>query len=164
VIAFKWLQRGAVGPFSGFRWPRAQWVTADAREGYGIHACRVDDLPFWISDELWRVELDEVVAQREAQVEARRGRLVEQVQAWDAAAFAQACAAHAAEIAGEASPYVADARRRASQGFAGPASYISAVAAVAASGDPRRYAEERRWQARWLARELKLDQAGALTA
>ena len=73
MIAFKWLQRGAVGPFSGFRWPRGEWVNAvAAHEGYGIHACRAEDLAYWVSDELWRAELEDLVAERETQIEARQ--------------------------------------------------------------------------------------------
>ena len=61
MIAYKFLALGAVGRFSGFVWPRPdtrhyQWVTTDRVElcNSGIHACRLQDLPFWLDDELWQ--------------------------------------------------------------------------------------------------------------
>ncbi|HYY51676.1 MAG TPA: hypothetical protein VE755_02335 [Myxococcales bacterium] len=84
MIAYKFLRAGAVGPFTGHRWSPGTWVeAADAHEGLGIHACRVSDLSFWICDELWRVELQGHVWERATQIEARRGRLLDQVAGWD---------------------------------------------------------------------------------
>ena len=179
MIAFKWLQRGALAPFTGFRWQRGAWVAADpdAPEGFGIHACRAGDLPYWVSDELWRLELEGPLFESETQIEGRRGRLLSQVERWDPMAYARACALHAGAACSErlaactsldemssaaaALPthlvaYLQDACRRAAAGLAGPASFISAVAAVAATGRQSAFAEERAWQARWLAEELGL--------
>jgi hypothetical protein len=90
VIAYKFLASGRTGPFTGFVWPEGEWVTApSSREGAGVHACRTADLPFWIDDELWRVELSGPVVEREMQIEARRGRLAGQVESWDARAIAE---------------------------------------------------------------------------
>jgi hypothetical protein len=103
VIAFKFLRTGAIGPFTRFRWHRNEWVEAHrAQEGYGVHACRGSDLAWWISDELWRVELDGPMYERETQLEARRGRLLDRVEAWDAAAraeFGLACVFQARDVA-----------------------------------------------------------------
>lgn len=68
------------------------WV--DAR----VHACRAGDLPAWLDDELWKVELEPPVEEAEKLLTARRGRLLERVGAWDAAAardFAALCVEHA---------------------------------------------------------------------
>jgi hypothetical protein len=90
VIAYKFLAAGRVGPFTGWAWPEREWVDApSAREGAGVHACRIEDLPWWIDDELWRVELSGPVLERETQIEARRGRLAGRVATWDARALAE---------------------------------------------------------------------------
>ena len=103
MIAFKFLRAGAVGPFTGFRWRANEWVEARrAQEGYGVHGCRGSDLAWWVGDELWRVELDGPMYDRETQIEARRGRLLERVEAWDAAAraeFGLACVFQARDVA-----------------------------------------------------------------
>jgi hypothetical protein len=84
VIAWKFLAAGAVGPFTRFRWPVGTWVDAvRADEGFGVHACRAEDLAFWIAPELWQVELEGPFRERRTQVEARRGRLVGRVESWD---------------------------------------------------------------------------------
>ena len=53
VIAYKFLDEGAVGPFTGFRWPAREWVDAAGVDPCleGIHACRVRDLPVWLGRE-----------------------------------------------------------------------------------------------------------------
>jgi hypothetical protein len=49
----------------------------------GPHACRAVDLPGWIDDELWLIELDGDVEAHEDVVVAQRARLVRRVDAWD---------------------------------------------------------------------------------
>jgi hypothetical protein len=104
MIAYKFLERGAIAPFTKFAWPAdGRWVEAvQAREGTGIHACRPGDLPYWISDELWRVELSSPIVEREVQVEATRGRLLERIARWDPRAFAAACAFRTRDLVVEA--------------------------------------------------------------
>ena len=61
--ALKALRAGAVGPFSGFRWPTpgdgpGQWVAASPSPcASGVHACLRGQLPLWLHDELWEIEL-----------------------------------------------------------------------------------------------------------
>src|SRR3954464_1733529 len=67
VIAFKWLARGAIAPFTGFRWPTdGPWVSipSGVPEGAGVHACRISQLAYWIGEELWRIELDGPIVTR----------------------------------------------------------------------------------------------------
>ncbi len=158
VIAFKFLAAGAVAPFTGFHWTPGTWVSApaDGGPGTGVHACRVADLPYWVDDELWRIELDGEPAFGATQIEARRGRLVDRVAAWDPRAFAEACAGRAKGYAAQVgTAELEDYARLASRGRPGSAGFIAAVAAVAARGaDPHAFAEERAWQARWLAETL----------
>jgi hypothetical protein len=90
VIAYKFLAAGRTGPFTGYVWPEREWVDApSSREGAGVHACRIADLPWWIDHELWRVELSGPVVERETQIEARRGRLANRVAAWDVRVLAE---------------------------------------------------------------------------
>jgi hypothetical protein len=102
-LAYKFLSAGRVGRFSGYEWPApgdggpGGWVRAarplrvcvDA-----IHACRARDLPFWLDDELWVIELEGEVFAQDTKVVAGGGRLVSQVSGWTGEAaldFASAC-------------------------------------------------------------------------
>jgi hypothetical protein len=99
VIAYKFLRSGRVGPFSGFQWPEpdvrvdtAPEVTVCRR---GIHACRRSDLPWWLADELWEIELDGPVRVEEHKIIAVAGRLRSRIEAWTPACaqeYADACA------------------------------------------------------------------------
>jgi hypothetical protein len=99
VIAYKFLRSGRVGPFSGFQWPEpdvrvdtAPEVTVCRR---GIHACRRSDLPWWLADELWEIELDGPVRVEEHKIIAAAGRLRSRIEAWTPACaqeYADACA------------------------------------------------------------------------
>src|SRR5579859_316080 len=66
VRAYKVLSGGR-SMFTGSAWPLpdgdapGQWVQADGPVGLctnGIHASSVDQLPQWLGDELWEVQLD----------------------------------------------------------------------------------------------------------
>ncbi len=114
MVAYKFLSAGAVGLFSGFRWPvpsaddQGVWVSVDGPlEPYsnGIHACRVRHLPYWINDELWTAELADEMTEEERVLVARRARLVRLVADWSADTareLAEACAwrsrGHAAQF------------------------------------------------------------------
>ena len=82
VSALKCLRTGAIGPFSGFRWPTpsdgpGQWVAASPSPcASGVHACLRRQLPLWLHDELWEIELGGAVTTLERKVVAARGRLV----------------------------------------------------------------------------------------
>jgi hypothetical protein len=157
--AYKFLRSGSLGPFSGFRWDPGRWIeTGDASVcERGVHACRVGDLPFWVNDELWEIELGGDVVESEFKLLAPRGRLVRRVEVWTAAAargLGDAAAARARSLA-DARPddamaraYAEDAERRAGQGKAYAATYIAAVAAEHAGGPNGREAE-RAAQAEW---------------
>jgi hypothetical protein len=159
VNAYKFLRAGSVGPFTGFAWKAGEWVESAAASPCerGVHACRVDDLPFWINDELWEVELDGEAVAAGHKVVAPRGRLVRRVEAWtqsSAQGLAYAAAARARALADErprdamARAYAEDAERRAGQGKAYVATFIAAVAAEYAGGPAGRDAE-RAAQADW---------------
>jgi hypothetical protein len=91
VRFYKFLRAGAISPFSGVRWtapggdergePLSPGIPALCRTG--IHACRLRDLPYWLSDELWIIELDGQIVESDVKVVAPAGRLVEHIKAWD---------------------------------------------------------------------------------
>jgi hypothetical protein len=118
VIAYKFLAPGAISPFTGFRWPGAGgWVHAPpGRDDAWVHACRVADLPCWLDEELWTVELGGPVREARYQLAAPRARLVRPVRGWDAplrGEYARACALRARDLAlPHLAPWLRDALRR----------------------------------------------------
>ena len=96
--AHKFFRPGARGTLTQHPWP-APPSTADGEATWlqaadgplspcrnGLHACRIDQLGFWIADELWEVELgDERIETRHAVI-ARRARLVRRIDAWQTSA------------------------------------------------------------------------------
>jgi hypothetical protein len=127
----------------------------------GIHACRERDLAHWLDDELWVAEVDGTILEEERMVVASRGRLVSQVADWDDSAMrelAQACLER-----GRNYPESGGAEGWASH----PAGAVSAIymvahaaglAAAGAGGDyDEGFAEERSWQAKWIASRFGLD-------
>jgi Putative zinc-finger len=109
MIAYKFLRSGRIGMFSAFQWPEpGVWVHAPrdlAPCTRGIHACRPSDLPWWLADELWEIELDGHVRPDEHKIIAPAGRLHAQIEAWTptcAQAYADACAWRAQERAVQA--------------------------------------------------------------
>lgn len=167
--AYKCLRPGRVGPFSGYSWPIGEWVEADdaALCVRGVHSCRTEDLPYWLTEELWEIELDGEVRQEHRKLVSERGRLERRVEGWtssSAAAFAEACAARVQERAARATgdgaerlaELAGDAAANAAKGAAALVGYIAARAAEV-DGGVDGYAEERLAQARWLVSELGLD-------
>jgi len=171
VIALKCLHACGVAPFSRLAWPLPRggepgaWVEADPDAcASGIHACHADSLPYWLTEHLWMIELDEVEA-AEHKLVARRGRLLDRVHAWDGSAMsdfafdcvgrAEALLARDESLAG----YVQDARTSARAGHAPVTGFITARVAELADG-VEAYDAERAAQARWLVVRLGLDGLG----
>jgi hypothetical protein len=105
-LAYKFLRAGRVGQFSGFRWPEpGVWVQAAedlAPCRSGIHACRTSDLPWWLGEELWVVELRGELRREEHKVVAPAGCLRSRIDRWTAARaqeYADACAWRARDSA-----------------------------------------------------------------
>jgi hypothetical protein len=163
VNAYKFLDRDGVARFTRFRWPVDEWV--DGGRVYpcrsGVHACRVQDLPVWMGDELWEIELDGEIVERERQVIARRGRLVRQVDGWTDElldGFGELCAERTRMRVGYVpvlSGFVGDIDRFISQRRFPIAGFAAARAAELRDG-PDAYDEERAVQAAWLAENLGL--------
>jgi hypothetical protein len=71
----------------------------------GIHACRIRDLPWWLADELWEIELDGRVQVDEHKIFAPAGRLRSRIEEWTPACaqeYADACAWRARDRAVQA--------------------------------------------------------------
>lgn len=165
---YGFLGRGAVAFLSGFAWPEpGTWVRAgvDApREA--VRGIRADELPWWLDDELWEVELaGELVVDGHA-VHGERGRLVRRVPGWtDAAAdeLVTACEwrlreARLDDYAADVLLYARDAATSAAG--ASVAAYIAAHALAGGDKSSAAYEDgferERRWQVEWLKRRLQL--------
>ena len=163
MTAYKFLAAGAVAPFTGFRWRPGQWVEADGVDPCrrGVHACRIRDLPLWLDDELWEVELDGTVVEQQRKLVAQRGRLTRQIDGWtpDAAlAFGRFCARRTRLRVGflpVLSGYVGDVERFVSERRIAIAGFAAARAAELRDG-PAAYDAERLAQAEWLSARLGL--------
>ena len=166
MTAYKFLLADRVGFFTGFHWPDGEWVEAtDERTcAVGVHACAPRDLPFWLLEELWEIELDGPVARGRHKLVAQRGRLVRRVDAWNSRAgedFSQACVERVRELAArrpDAAGYLSDL------GAWAPHVRPAAVASLAARAfeaveSPRGYDDERAAQSAWLVGRLGLDVA-----
>lgn len=156
---YKFLGPGRYGVLSGFRWPLGEWVHAHgplAAGVNGVHGCRLEDLPYWVGEVCWRIELGGAIVECERTVVASRGHLLEPVQAWNPETqqeFAAVCSARHRGF-GHADPdggWVP---------YAGAAYIAAHGAGVEAARAGRSYeegfAEERAWQASWLAERLGL--------
>ena len=174
-LAYKFTRPGARSPFPGFAWPQGEWIEADGAIGLcanGIHACRPEALPRWLDDELWLVELDDVEEEHDGVLIARRGRLLERIDAWNAEAsreLARSCAARVRELAERSSDPLVHGRAEMIAGIADgrdPSATALAMYTTAHTFDEvdGTYYEERRRQAEWLRERLQLDAVGVSAA
>lgn len=104
----KWLRAGSVSPVTGFSWRGHRGVWLDAHESdpcrKGFHACTLADLPYWISDELWLVDLDGDLRRGTHKTVATQIRLTGRVTTWTTEVgreMAQDCLARTAFHAAE---------------------------------------------------------------
>lgn len=194
MIAYKFLRAGGVGPFTEYEWPLPTsgapggWVESGGEPRLcelGVHACAPEDLALWLDAELWRVELDGVVHSELGKLAARRGRLLDRVEGWDAGAaadFGAACAQRVADraaaaeheaggdagrsawverakaLAGDAAAYATGQAGDPERpiALAATAAYIAAESAVHFEGAEEAAAAERAWQGAWIAARLGL--------
>ena len=163
--AFKFLTADGSGVFSGFAWPLPDgapgaWVESEVDPcRSGIHACRPSDLPYWLADALYVIELDGPLDEQAVKVVAPRGRLIRRVESWDEAmreAYSQMCFARAgelsatnAEVASWAPPPTIGLWEAARLGFI-VARIAEQVGGIAA------HLEERERQSEWLVERLGL--------
>jgi len=164
VIAYKFLAADGKGTFTRFAWPLPNgapgaWVDAEIDPcRSGVHACRIDEMPYWVSPALYEIELDGRIVEHSLKLVAERGRLVRRIDAWTDEVrdeYSLACIARAAELAAE----------RGMQRWAPPPDGVGAgpallgfVAARIAeeTGGVDAYRAERRRQSDWLRERLSL--------
>lgn len=82
---YKFLRRGAVGPFSGHEWRQGEWVTASGELEAcvnGVHVCRAEDLPYWLADELWVVDVEGERLEHGQKLVVCRAQLRSRVEGW----------------------------------------------------------------------------------
>ncbi len=169
MIAYKFLRRGAVGPFSRVSWPQpgkgepGDWLK-------GVHACRPQDLPLWIFDELWEVELEPPIQATPTHVTSSAGRLRARIEGWSprtAADFAAACAERTHELSllnSSASAFAKDAATWAKSAAddervaAADSACVARIAAECAEvlWGAEAAERERAWQVDWLTNRLAL--------
>jgi hypothetical protein len=82
VVAYRFLCAGARDVLSGAHWAAGTWLEPPV----GVVAYGEADLPHWIAPELWVVEVDGAIVQRDHSFTAERGRLVERLAGWDESA------------------------------------------------------------------------------
>ncbi len=91
VRAWKFLDADGRGMISRLAWPQPEggqpgrWVEAGGPLELcerGVHACRLDDLAYWISAQLWELELEGEMLEDTYTLVAERGRLVRAVSGW----------------------------------------------------------------------------------
>ena len=90
MFAYRFLARGGLGAVNQFMWPLPEgsipgaWVGPRAdTTTLGVYAQRLSDLPYWVHDELYRVELRGGVQTLSLGVLASELRLVERVSDWN---------------------------------------------------------------------------------
>jgi hypothetical protein len=109
-MRYVFLKQHVADPFGNIEWvaptgSEAQWVSSSRGGAIPIHACRVADLPYWLNDELWEVELREPVVDLAHGVTSQAARLVRQVPNWSAQhaiSFADVAVRHARDMIAEA--------------------------------------------------------------
>ena len=87
VKAYKFLDEDGRSVYSGAQWPLSPsgkpggWLESETvRPCYsGIHACRPSDIAYWLTDELWEVELDGEIVESRHKVVGTRGRILRRV-------------------------------------------------------------------------------------
>jgi hypothetical protein len=166
VIAYKFLRADGTGAFTRFAWPLpgdrpGAWVEAaivPCRSG--IHACRREDLPLWLGQTLYEVELGGEIHAEPTKVVASRARLLRRIDAWDGALraeFSRDCADRAYALAGDsalAAGWTAVIEPALPES---PALLAFVAARIAEEGDGEAaYHAERARQQAWLAERLGL--------
>ena len=175
--AYKVLSDGR-SMFTGWRWPLpgddepGEWVQATGPLGLctnGVHASSTEQLPQWLGEEIWEIELGGEILREAPALIASRARLIRRIDAWDVEMrrrFAQACLERARELAADypfGEGLVAKVEHTIWWGGAAPAGYFTAMLAGqrATGGNGGAdydavFVRERALQADWLRRELGL--------
>ena len=183
-LALKFLNKGALGPYSKFSWPvpngkPGAWVDAGADLiacERGIHAATFTQAPRWLREECYVIELSGRHVEAEDKLVYRKGRLLRRVESWDKVAmvrFAADCAAHVLKLfeakypddgrprkaieaarAWAREPNATNATNAAYAAYATAAYAANATNAAYATNAYAAYATARAWQAQRLLRYI----------
>jgi hypothetical protein len=90
---FKFLEDDGTSIWSATRWtlptadaPGAWMESRDVRPCHaGVHACRLEELAYWMRATMWEIELDGDIVEARHKVVAPRGRLVRRIDEYPAA-------------------------------------------------------------------------------
>ena len=177
MIAYKFLAAGGRATISGRQWPPpaaaayGAWIeTAGPLDPCrnGVHASEALDLPYWISTELWEVELEGELIRGPQSIVARRGRLVRRIEAWNttnAREFAAQCQSRAeayvaalpVELLDRGKEYLATASASLDIGNYAVTAFAAAMAfTLRAASAAAAFAAERKQQGALLIRILSL--------
>jgi hypothetical protein len=105
VFAYAFLAKGAVDPLSGFVWPTQRdgepgaWVSGDTAPREALRGYPAGDLPYWLDEELWNIELAGALTERRHLLLCERARLLGRIDAWTDAVAWDLVAASAQRIA-----------------------------------------------------------------
>ena len=108
MLAYAFLAGGAREPLSTFAWPTptgakpGPWVDSAAAPSAAIRGYLVPDLPYWLDEELWAIELAGTLAERDHVLLAERARLVRRLESWAEPVAWEFVAACARRVAGRA--------------------------------------------------------------
>ncbi len=111
MLAYAFLAKGAREPLSAFVWPLpgsrepGPWVDLSDAPNEALRGYAPADLPYWLDEELWTIELTGALTERDHLLLAERARLVSRLDSWtDSAAweFVTACARRVARQAAAA--------------------------------------------------------------
>jgi hypothetical protein len=167
VIAYKFLREDGTSVFTDFRWELpadepGPWVDAAIEPcRSGIHACRLDDLPYWVGRRLYEIELEGEILEQPAKLVASRGRLLRRVEGWDDERrdeYTRMCADRAHELARSVSPPLESWDAVVEPSVPEGPALLGFVAARIAEelGGVEAYHAERERQVRWLAARVEL--------
>jgi hypothetical protein len=168
VIAYKFLRPDGTSAFTRFRWPLPDggapgpWVESAVEPcRSGIHACRAEDLPYWVGGAMYEAELDGEIVEERTKVVAARARLLRPVERWDGALrdeYTRMCADRAHELARSASPPLEEWEAVVEPSIPEGPALLGFVAARIAeqAGGPEAYRAERGRQTAWLVLRLGL--------
>jgi hypothetical protein len=177
MLAYKVLHDGR-SAFTGWEWPvpdgdsPGEWIEINGPIALcenGVHACTARQLPPWIGNELWAVELDGEILQTPLVLVASRARLLAPVRGWQQDTrirYGEACESRASSVVAQRpdlQPLLGRIQRATSFASAGAAGYWAAMLAGDSVADRRSgpeyergFAAERGAQADWLQAKLSL--------
>lgn len=90
MSTYLFLRSGARSVFTDGAWPTplddgaGEWVTSEpGSAAVSVYGYRIGDLPLWVCDELWEIELLAPIVEGSTRLTAPAGRLLRRLDRWD---------------------------------------------------------------------------------